>query len=116
MLTIYDYVVIAFFFVFMIALGPIFKHFSKNDSDYFRGGAQMLWWMVGASAFMCQFSAWTFTGAASKAYQDGILVAMIFFANALGYLFNYIWFAPRVPADASGHLHGSGPRTVQRHQ
>lgn len=94
MLTIYDYLVIAFYVVFMIALGPIFKHFSKNDSDYFRGGAQMLWWMVGASAFMCQFSAWTFTGAASKAYQDGFLVAMIFFANALGYLFNYLWFAP----------------------
>ena len=24
----------------------------------------MLWWLVGASAFMTQFSAWTFTGAA----------------------------------------------------
>ncbi|MFC1765660.1 transporter [Planctomycetota bacterium] len=95
MLTNYDYVVIGFFFLFMLALGPIFKHFSKNDSDYFRGGAQMLWWMVGASAFMTQFSAWTFTGAASKAYQDGTLVAMIFFANALGFFFNIVWFAPR---------------------
>ena len=95
MLTSYDYVVIGFFFVFMLSLGPIFKHFSKNDSDYFRGGAQMLWWMVGASAFMTQFSAWTFTGAASKAYQDGTLVALIFFANALGFFINFLWFAPR---------------------
>lgn len=95
MLTIYDYVVIGFFFAFMLSLGPIFKHFSKNDSDFFRGGAQMLWWMVGASAFMTQFSAWTFTGAASKAYQDGTLVAVIFFANALGFFFNFLWFAPR---------------------
>jgi Na+/proline symporter len=95
LLSIYDYVVIAFFIVFMVSLGPIFKHFSKNDNDYFRGGAQMLWWMVGASAFMCQFSAWTFTGAASKAYTDGMLVSMIFFANALGFFFNYLWFAPR---------------------
>lgn len=95
MLTIYDYIVIVFFFLFMLSLGPIFKHFSKNDSDYFRGGAQMLWWMVGGSAFMTQFSAWTFTGAASKAYQDGSLVAMIFFANALGFFFNFLWFAPR---------------------
>lgn len=52
MLTIYDYVVIGFFFLFMLSLGPIFKHFSKNDSDFFRGGAQMLWWMVGGSAFL----------------------------------------------------------------
>lgn len=95
MLTIYDYIVIVFFFLFMLSLGPIFKHFSKNDSDFFRGGAQMLWWMVGGSAFMTQFSAWTFTGAASKAYQDGTLVALIFFANALGFFFNFLWFAPR---------------------
>lgn len=95
MLTIYDYAVIAFFFLFMLSLGPIFKHFSKNDSDFFRGGAQMLWWMVGGSAFMTQFSAWTFTGAASKAYQDGTLVALIFFANALGFFVNFVWFAPR---------------------
>jgi SSS family solute:Na+ symporter len=57
MLTIYDYVIIGFFLVFLLAMGPIFKHFSKNDSDYFCGGAKMLWWMVGASAFMSQFSA-----------------------------------------------------------
>jgi Na+/proline symporter len=94
MLSFYDYIVIAFFFVFMLSLGPIFKHFSKNDSDYFRGGGQMLWWMIGAAAFMSQFSAWTFTGAASKAYEDGTLVTIIFFSNALGFFFNFLWFAP----------------------
>ena len=95
MLTVYDYIAIAFFFVFMLALGPIFKRYSEDDSDFFRGGGQMLWWMVGGSAFMCQFSAWTFTGAASKAYQDGTLVALLFFANAAGFFVNYLWFAPR---------------------
>ena len=95
MLTIYDYIAIAFFFLFMLALGPIFKRYSEDDSDFFRGGGQMLWWMVGGSAFMCQFSAWTFTGAAGKAYQDGTLIAMLFFANAVGFLINYLWFAPR---------------------
>jgi Na+/proline symporter len=95
MLTIFDHGVIVFYFIFMIGIGFVFRHFSKNDSDYFRGGASMLWWMVGATAFMTQFSAWTFTGAASKAYQDGTLVALIFFANAVGYFFNYIWTASR---------------------
>ena len=94
-LTIYDYISIAFFFLFMLALGPIFKAFSEDDNDFFRGGGQMLWWMVGGSAFMCQFSAWTFTGAASKAYQDGTLVALLFFANAAGFFLNFVWFAPR---------------------
>ena len=31
------------------------------------------WWLVGTTAFMAQFSAWTFTGAASKAYTDGLV-------------------------------------------
>ncbi|PMF17231.1 transporter [Vibrio splendidus] len=55
----------------------------------------MLWWMVGATAFMTQFSAWTFTGAAGKAYADGMAVAVIFLANAFGYLMNYLYFAPK---------------------
>ena len=73
----------------MFTIGFVYKGFSKDASDYFRGGGSMLWWMVGATAFMTQFSAWTFTGAAGKAYTDGALVAMIFFGNALGYFLNY---------------------------
>ncbi|MEZ9894235.1 transporter, partial [Vibrio lentus] len=55
----------------------------------------MLWWMVGATAFMTQFSAWTFTGAAGKAYNDGFAVAVIFVANAFGYFMNFAYFAPK---------------------
>jgi Na+/proline symporter len=53
----------------------------------------MLWWMVGAMAFMSQFSSWTFTGAASKAYVDGPLVLAIYFGNGLGYLVAALWTA-----------------------
>jgi Na+/proline symporter len=55
----------------------------------------MLWWMAGCSAFVVQFSAWTFTGAASKAYEDGPVIMVIYFANALGFFFNFLFFAPR---------------------
>ena len=51
--------------------------------------------MVGASAFMTQFSAWTFTGASGKAYTDGLAVAFLFVGNALGFFFNFLYFAPR---------------------
>lgn len=51
--------------------------------------------MVGATAFMTQFSAWTFTGAAGKAYNDGFAVAVIFLANAFGYFMNFAYFAPK---------------------
>jgi solute:Na+ symporter, SSS family len=88
--------IIIIYFVFLIAIGWVFRSLTKSTSDYFRGGGQMLWWMVGASAFMTQFSAWTFTGAAGKAYNDGLAVALIFVANAFGYLMNYLYFAPKM--------------------
>lgn len=94
-MTFYDYAVIAFYFVFMLAMGWLAARFVKNSSDYFRGGGQMLWWLVGSSAFMTQFSAWTFTGAASKAYSEGWPILVIFFANAVGFACNTIYFAAR---------------------
>lgn len=94
-ISFYDQAVILFYFLFMLGMGWLAARFIKNTSDYFRGGGQMLWWLVGSSAFMTQFSAWTFTGAASKAYSEGWPILVIFFGNALGFLFNYLYFAAR---------------------
>ena len=87
--------VIVIYFTFLIIIGWTFRNLTKNTSDYFRSGGNVLWWMVGASAFMTQFSSWTFTGAAGKAYTDGLAVAVIFIGNAIGFFFNYLYFAPR---------------------
>ncbi|WP_394139936.1 transporter [Vibrio chagasii] len=87
--------IVGIYFLFLIAIGWMFRTFTSTTSDYFRGGGSMLWWMVGATAFMTQFSAWTFTGAAGKAFTDGFAVAIIFIANAFGYLMNYLYFAPK---------------------
>jgi solute:Na+ symporter, SSS family len=95
MLSRYDYAVISFYFLFMLLIGWVCRRFIANTSDYFRGGGKVLWWMVGSSAFMLSFSAWTFTGAASKAYQDGAIVLAIYVGNAIGFLFNYFFFAAR---------------------
>jgi solute:Na+ symporter, SSS family len=89
----YDYAVLAFYFVFMCSMGWVFKRFVKNTSDYFRSGGEMLWWIVGAGAFMTNFSAVSFTGMAGKAYKDGPVVLVIFVAGALGFLCN-LYFAP----------------------
>ena len=45
---------------------------------------------------MLSFSAWTFTGGASKAYRDGVTsFSPIYLGNALSFLFNFLLFAPR---------------------
>jgi SSS family solute:Na+ symporter len=87
--------IVVIYFVFLLAIGWAFRNLATNTSDYFRSGGNVLWWMVGASAFMTQFSAWTFTGASGKAYSDGLAVAFLFVGNAIGFFFNYLYFAPR---------------------
>ena len=94
MLSFYDHLVIGFYFVFVLSLGWIFKRFIKDTSDYFRSGGEMLWWIVGAGAFMTNFSALSFVAHAGKAYLDGPVVLVIFFGNAFGFVFNYFYFAP----------------------
>ncbi|MCH6258673.1 hypothetical protein MLD52_19090 [Puniceicoccaceae bacterium K14] len=95
MLSTADYVLIAFYFVFIFSLGFVFRSANNNASDYFRGGGSLMWWMVGASAFMQQFSAVTFTAVAGKAFRDGSIVIVPFVANALGFFIAYLWTAPR---------------------
>ncbi|MBW8189730.1 transporter [Neiella marina] len=92
----YEYLVIAGYFVMIVGIGFAFKRMAKHStSDYFRGGGRMLWWMVGSTAFMAQFSAWTFTGAAGKAFTDGFAVSLVFFANTFAYFCGWAYFSHR---------------------
>ena len=94
-MTSFDYAVLVFYFVYMLAISWVFRRFVNNVSDYFRGGGKALWWMVGGSAFMMSFSAWTLTGAASQAYGNGWPIVTIYVANSLGFLINALHFAPK---------------------
>ncbi|MFA0413292.1 transporter [Vibrio renipiscarius] len=90
-----DIVIVLVYFLFLIGLGWVFRSAADNTSEYFRGGGRMLWWMVGSSAFMMALSAMTFTGLMGKALTSGMSVAVVFFANALGYFCNYLFFAAK---------------------
>jgi SSS family solute:Na+ symporter len=94
-MTKFDYAVLAFYFAYMLAISWFFRRFVRNVSDYFRSGGQVMWWMAGGSTFMVSFSAWTFTGAASRAYGDGWPIMVIYVANAVGLIFSAFYFAPR---------------------
>ncbi|MGV2987922.1 sodium:solute symporter family transporter [Vibrio sp. E150_011] len=90
-----DGIIILGYFVFILAAALAFKRFATDSSGFIRGGGAMMWWMAGATAFMTQFSAWTFTGAAAKAYEDGLTVLFIFWGNALGFFVAAWFFAER---------------------
>lgn len=94
-LSIYDYGVIAFYFLISLSIGFVFRQFVKNTSDYFRGGGSIVWQVIGSTSFMSFISAFTYTGAAGKAYETGTLVMVLYFANGLGFVLNGLYFARR---------------------
>lgn len=104
------------YFILMIAITYAFKKMGTGSSShYFRGGGRMLWWMVGATAFMVQFSAWTFTGAAGQAYRYGFNVITVFLGNVVGYIAAWWWFSTRfrqmrvdTPTEAISQRFGRG--------
>lgn len=89
-----EYAVIASYLVFLVLVGFVLRRFSSNVSDYFRAGAKGKWWLVGASAFMGAFSAWTFTGAAGAAFESGWSITVIFLANVLAFTVHAAVLAP----------------------
>ena len=92
----YDYLVIGLYFILILVIGVVFSRMaSKSTSDYFRGGGRMLWWMVGSTAFMAQFSAVTFTGAAGKAFTDGFAIVAVYIGNTFAFFCGYAFFAHR---------------------
>ena len=90
-----DILIVVVYFLFLGAIGWVFRSAASDTSEYFRGGGKMLWWMVGSTAFMMALSAMTFTGLMGKALTGGMSVGIVFFANALGYFCNYLFFAAK---------------------
>ena len=80
-----DLSILVVYFGFVVLVGIVFRKQITDVSEYFRGGGQLLWWMSGSSVFMTTFSAWTFTGAAAKAYTDGLPILVIFLGNMISY-------------------------------
>ena len=88
-----EYLVIACYMLGLIGVGVVFRRFNKDISDYFRNGCRGTWWLVGSSAFMTAFSAWTFSGAAGAAYEAGWSVLVIYLANSVGFMINGLFLA-----------------------
>lgn len=112
----YDYLVIGLYFILILVIGVVFSRMaSKSTSDYFRGGGRMLWWMVGSTAFMAQFSAVTFTGAAGKAFADGFAICLVYIGNTFAFFCGWAYFAHRfrqmrVDTPTEGIKRRFGPR------
>jgi SSS family transporter len=90
-----DYVVIGLYLLLMLGIGFYAMRFNRGAADYFRGGNRVHWLAAGLSSFMSGFSAWTFTGAAGLAYQQGLVAILLYVGNACTFLLGYWIFAAR---------------------
>lgn len=95
-MTVHDYGILGLYFLFMLAVSWVVRRLVRNTSDYFRSGGEALWWMTGGTVFMVSFSAWTFTGAASSAHQEGWPIAVLYVGNAIAMFIGARWFGPLI--------------------
>ncbi|NOY78201.1 MAG: hypothetical protein GXO76_10080 [Calditrichaeota bacterium] len=90
-----DYIVIAFYLIFMLAIGFYFSRFMKGGKDFFVGGNLIPWWVSGISLYMTLFSAWTFTGAASFIYNTGWFGLLFFVSWPVSFIIGFLLSAKR---------------------
>jgi SSS family transporter len=90
-----DYLVIGIYMLLMLGIGGFGMRLTRGASDYFKGSNRIPWIVAGLSSFMSGFSAWTFTGAAGVAYDQGLVAILLYVGNALTFLLGYWVFAER---------------------
>lgn len=94
-MTAYDYIMLAAYVLFVPYIGFTVKRFSRDASDFYRGGGSMLWWLSGASIIVTSFSAWSFTGGAAKVYLTGFVLPIAYLVSALALIPLYFFLAAR---------------------
>ena len=95
MMSPWDWVVVAVYFGFMVAVGVLCRRMNAGPSDYFRGGGQMLWWMSGSSMLISSVSLWTFSAAGIRVYETGFYQVLAYVVVLPGIPLLYYFFAAR---------------------
>ena len=72
---IYDHLIVAAFFVFMLWIGKYLSKREKTGNDFFRGGQRLPWWAVGLSMFATGASAISLMAMPAKAYMENWIYA-----------------------------------------
>ena len=93
--NIFDYLVIAGYFLFMLGIGFYFMRVNKGAREYFAGGNMIPWWVSGMTLYMANFSAWTFTGAAGFAYSTGLFPLIWWGTGGFAYFLGSLMTAKR---------------------
>jgi sodium/proline symporter len=80
----------------LIGVGLWARKRNKGVEDFFLAGRGLGPWVAAISASASSSSAWTLLGVSGAAYAWGLPALWIFPATVGGFLFNWIWVAPRL--------------------
>lgn len=82
-MEILDYIVIALYFIGLVAVSGVTSRKIKNSEDMFIAGRNSSWWLSGVSSYMTIFSASTFVVWGGVAYKSGLVAVVV--AIGLGF-------------------------------
>src|SRR5438445_2118678 len=78
-----DLVIIAFYFLLVLAIGFYLKRFAKTGEDFFLAGREMTAWVAGLAFVSANLGSLELLGWAGSAYQYGILAAHWYWIGAI---------------------------------
>ncbi|WP_371189336.1 sodium/proline symporter [Thalassotalea maritima] len=87
----------------LIGIGLWANKRTHNTEDYFIAGHQLGPWVAAISSAASASSAWTLLGMSGAAYVMGLSAIWIVPAVVCGYLFNWLWLAPRLQDQNQKH-------------
>src|SRR6266702_2192380 len=78
-----DLVIIAFYFLLVLAIGFYLKRFAKTGEDFFLAGREMTAWVAGLAFVSANLGSLELLGWAGSAYQYGILAGHWYWIGAI---------------------------------
>src|SRR5437588_6774015 len=78
-----DLVIIAFYFLLVLAIGFYLKRFAKTGEDFFLAGREMTAWVAGLAFVSANLGSLELLGWAGSSYQYGILAAHWYWIGAI---------------------------------
>ena len=90
-----DYIMMAAYFILMLAIGVYFYRFMRRMKDFFSGGNTIPWWLSGVSFYMSSFSVAAFIFYPSLCYRYGWVGVTLLWVAVPATLFSVLLFAKR---------------------
>jgi sodium/proline symporter len=82
--------------ILLIGIGLWASKRTQTSQDFFIGGKTLGPWVAAISSSASASSAWSLLGVSGAAYSMGLSALLLFPAIVGGYIFNWLWLAPKI--------------------